>query len=311
MVLKKWILKAAVQKTISLLPLRNQINFWFQKNITRGVRLDAGHLRWKLIHARDHLAFRRKYGEDLPPVCLELGTGWYPIVPIMLFLHGAQKIQTIDLNAHLTKATLQTSCQKIILEKTAGRLEKIFPELQPDRWIHFMKTAERLTGLSLEEALNELHIKATVGDARQLAVPDHTFDFICSNNTFEHIFPEVLADILREFKRVLKPGGVMSHFIDLSDHFAHFDPSINIYNFLRFSEKQWSWIDNDIQPQNRLRWPQYKLLYQELNLSITEESVREGAADLLKQIPVHREWKNFTTEELAISHGYLVSHLDH
>lgn len=300
-------LKAAVQKTISLLPYRNQINLWFQKKITKGVRLEGEHLHWKLTHARDHLAYWKKYSRQPAPECLELGTGWYPIVPIMLYLHGARKIQTIDLNAHLSKETLEISFRTLIAEKEKGALDQQFPGMLTDRWEVFQQLAIDARTLSLPETLAALNIEAIVGDARRLPVADHTFDLICSNNTFEHIFPDVLAGILREFKRVRKPEGVMSHFIDLSDHFAHFDPSINIYNFLRFSEKEWSWIDNDIQPQNRWRWPQYRELYRKLQIPLREESVRKGDIELLREVPVHTEWNRFTPEELAISHGYLVT----
>jgi SAM-dependent methyltransferase len=307
MAIKKWMIKAAVQKTISLLPYRNQINLWFQKNITKGVQLDREHLHWKLTHARDHLTYWQKYSRQSAPNCLELGTGWYPIVPIMLYLHGARKIQTIDLNAHLNQETLEISLRKLIAEKESGRLDLQFPDIQADRWAQLQQLAAHTGTLSLKEALAELKIEAVVGDARQLPVADQFFDLICSNNTFEHIFPDVLAGILQEFKRVLKRDGVMSHFIDLSDHFAHFDPSINIYNFLRFSEKQWSLIDNDIQPQNRWRWPQYQELYRKLQIPLREESVRKGDIQLLREVPVHMEWDRFTAEELAISHGYLVT----
>lgn len=300
-------LKAAVQKTISLFPYRNQINYWFQKHITKGVQLDAEHLHWKLTHARDHINYWQKYSTQSEPLCLELGTGWYPIIPVMLFLHGARKIQTIDLNAHLTLDTLQLSFDQLIVEKEKGALDQQFPGMRKDRWEKFMAVAASARSQSLPAVLAALQIESIVGDARQLPMTDDSIDLICSNNTFEHIFPDVLAGILAAFKRVLKPDGVMSHFIDLSDHFAHFDPSINIYNFLRFSQKQWDLIDNDIQPQNRWRWPQYQALYQVLGISIKEESIRKGDVALLREVPVHEEWSKYSEEELAISHGYLIS----
>lgn len=309
MVIKKWMLKAAVQKGISLLPFRNRINYWFQKYVTKRVELNAEHLHWKLTHARDHLEFWRQYARQPSPYCLELGTGWYPIVPVMLFLHGARKIESIDLNAHLTIKTLSVTLEKLSERYHAGQLTEMFPSILANRWLVVQQLLGNLTDHSLKEALAQLKIEAIVGDARRLPASAHTFDLICSNNTFEHIYPEVLSEILKEFKRVLKPGGLMSHFIDLSDHFAHFDNSITIYNFLRFSEKQWSRIDNIIQPQNRWRWPQYQALYHSLDLPITEASVRPGSISLLRTVPVHPEWKKFTEEELAISHGYLVTQL--
>jgi len=82
---------------------------------------------------------------------------------------------------------------------------------------------------------------------------DNNIQLISSNNTYEHIYPEVLGGIIQRMWALLAPGGIMSHFIDMSDHFAHMDRGIDIYNFLRFSEKQWDLIDNRIQPQNRWR----------------------------------------------------------
>lgn len=300
-------IKAVVQKAISALPYRNRINYWFQKHVTKGVVLDEEHLHWKLTHARDHLAYLQKYGENEAHICLELGTGWYPIVPILLYLHGAAEVHTIDLNAHLTKDTLQTCLETLETFSTRSQWEEWFPGVDPTRWQQLLSVRQHLDQYTLREALEHLRIVPIIGDARHLAAGDDTFDFICSNNTFEHIFPDVLADILREFKRVLKPDGLMSHFIDLSDHFAHFDTSINIYNFLRFSEAQWKRIDNTIQPQNRWRWPQYKALYDNLSIPILEEEVRPGDLSLLRGVPVHQEWKRFSESELAISHGYLVS----
>ena len=144
-------------------------------------------------------------------------------------------------------------------------------------------------------------------DARKLDFPDDYFDVIVSNNTFEHVFEEVLIDILKEFKRVVKPAGLMSRFVDLSDHFAHFDRSITIYNFLQFSRQRWQLIDNTIQPQNRLRWKDYQQIYRNLGIPITEETVRSGDLAALASVSVHPEYHEYTAEELAVSHGYLVS----
>ena len=299
--------KGCHAKNHLLATLSKPNQFLFQKYVTQGVQLSEEHLHWKLTHAKDHLDYLRKYGENKSPTCLELGTGWYPIIPIMLYLHGAKEVQTVDLNAHLTEATLQTSIEKILALKESGALDDLFPDIQDDRWFRFKQMSAQLQDSTLEENLRQLQIKALVTDARSLSIPDGTFDFISSNNTFEHIFPEVLSAILQEFKRVLKPGGTMSHFIDLSDHFAHFDQSITIYNFLRFSSKQWSWIDNVIQPQNRWRWPQYKALYKQLGIPITKENVRSGDVKILRTVSIHSEWESFTEEELAISHGYLVT----
>jgi hypothetical protein len=99
----------------------------------------------------------------------------------------------------------------------------------------------------------------------------------------------------------------MSHFIDMSDHFAHFDSKINIYNFLKFSDQEWKWINNSIQPQNRLRIDDYRKIYQSLNIPISAESYREGRMEELKTIKLNKKLVNRDLRTIAISHCHLIS----
>lgn len=146
-------------------------------------------------------------------------------------------------------------------------------------------------------------------DARNLKhLADNSIDLVHSNNTFEHVYPSILKDILKEFKRIVKKEGLQSHFIDMSDHFAHFDKSINIYNFLQYSNKAWdNVIDNSIQPQNRWRFPQFVALYNSLNIPLTDQEIRPGDIEAVKSLKIHPDFSKFSTEELAISHCYLYS----
>lgn len=305
--MKKWVLKAIVQKSISFLPYKHRINFLFQKYITKGVNLTGPYFEDRLTHYKHHSQFQEKYKQTLRGISiLELGTGWHPVVPIGFFLTGANRIYTVDIS--------QLTDRQKVLDTIA-----FFLQYQKDgRLIHFCRALpERLEKLEaiiddqknydwplLAEALN-LHY--LVVDARNLPLEDHSVDLITSNNTFEHVHAAVLRDILLSFKRVLKPNGLMSHFIDMSDHFAHLDQNISIYNFLRFSERQWQWIDNSIQPQNRWRIPQFRELYKKVEIPITEELNREGDIEALKKVAIHPIFKQMPLEELAVSHSYVVS----
>ncbi|MFH2095364.1 MAG: class I SAM-dependent methyltransferase, partial [Bacteroidota bacterium] len=162
--------------------------------------------------------------------------------------------------------------------------------------------------LSTEDILKRLRIEYLIGDARNLSLQDNGVDLVNSNNTFEHVPPDVLVTILKEFKRVVKKGhGVMSHFIDMSDHFAHFDKSITIYNFLRYSDRKWKRIDNRIQPQNRLRIYDYHNMYQKLGIPVTEESFRKGKPEELKALMPNEKYLTRPLEETAISHCHFIS----
>ncbi len=46
--ISKWVLKAIVQKTISILPRPERANFLFQKYVTKGVHLTDEHFGYKI-----------------------------------------------------------------------------------------------------------------------------------------------------------------------------------------------------------------------------------------------------------------------
>ncbi len=306
--MKKWILKAVVQKTISYLPFSTRINYFFQKYVTKGVYLSDEYFYDRLGHAKDHLAAYAKYGEKkLPSVCLELGTGWYPIVPIGFFLAGVDKTYSVDISFLTSKERIKTTLDKfkIAIDKD---ILKGYINIQAERLQELMKLYDTYDALPLEEILSILKIEYLLQDARKLSLADNSIDLVNSNNTFEHIYPVILQPIVAEFGRVVKKNsGVQSHFIDMSDHFAHFDRSITIYNFLQFSEAQWARIDNSIQPQSRLRIDDYKAMYKAIDLSIDEEFCRPGNLEELKTVKLDKVFADKPIETVAISHCHFIS----
>ncbi|MEL7160106.1 MAG: class I SAM-dependent methyltransferase, partial [Bacteroidota bacterium] len=228
-----------IQKLISFLPFRERINFFFQKYVTKGVHLDDQHFLYKLDAARDHIRFYRAHG-TVPPaeaLVLELGTGWYPIVPTALFLAGFKATVSIDISNWMKLERQLIAITKILDYYDRGLLVDYIPEIQPGRLATLRELVENRNQLTVTKLNQVINLDYRIMDATKLDFADDTFDFICSNNTFEHIYVDVLREILREFKRTVKTTGVMSHFIDLSDHFAHMDGTINIYNFLRYGDK--------------------------------------------------------------------------
>ncbi len=304
--MKKWILKALVQKTLSYLPGGHRVNYWFQKYVTRGVQLDDAHFRQKLEHAVDHVWFYEQHvGSLAGATCLELGSGWYPVVPLTLFLYGAEKVFSFDISSLMQPENIHTC-----LRQFAAHEADIRRELGPgneERWSLVRRLAAETKPSSLTAYCRTLQLELRVQDARHTGLADASINLITSNNTFEHIYRDILRDMLLEFRRVVQPGGLMSHFIDLSDHFAHLDSSISIYHFLRFTEAEWKHIDNSIQPQNRLRWPHYLEIYRALNIPFTEAKVRPGDEALVRTLPLAPPFDQLPAREVAISHGYLLS----
>jgi SAM-dependent methyltransferase len=307
--MKKWILKAVVQKTISYFPYKEKVNFLFQKYVTKGVYLDDQHFKYKLDALRDHIKYYKKHSDTSrqDALVLELGTGWYPIVPTMLYLNDFKKTISIDISNWMNLDRQIIAFQKIIEYYDQGLLANYADDINPEKITVLRNICKNRENYTIDEVNKLISLEYMLMDATSLNFKDETFDLICSNNTFEHVYKEILRGILKEFKRVLKRDGVMSHFIDLSDHFAHLDSTINIYHFLRFSKKKWGLIDNSIQPQNRMRWKDYLKMYAELGIEVKEEDYREGSTDLLIEVDVHEEYSEYSPEELAISHGYVIS----
>ena len=306
--MKKWKQKAVVQKAISYLPFKHGINFLFQKFVTKGVRLSDEYFTDRLTHAFDHISAFEEFSAVSLDSTLELGTGWYPVVPLCLFLHGTGKIVTVDISGLLTAKNLQTTLNKFIEYRKTGKLSLYFKNGLGDemKWRMVEELATNRI-LSLEQMLAKLNINYKVADARHLDQPSHSFSLITSNNTFEHVYENVLREILAEFRRLAARGGVMSHFVDMSDHFAHFDKSITIYNFLQFSREKWDRIDNSIQPQNRLRITDYRKIYSALGIAISKEICRPGSEKELSGVRVDKMFSSISPKDLAVSHCLLIS----
>lgn len=306
--ISRWIIKAVVQKAISYLPWSGRINYLLQKYVTGGVHLTDEHFGLKLQHAVDHFNNLRNYGDKQPGrTILELGTGWYPVVPVFFYLTSSGKVTSIDINRWLTRRTQQLTILKFREWKDRGLLDKLDAPINVERWENLMEVIRQPAGYDLEGFNRLIGLTPLVQDATNLGLPSESVDFICSNNTFEHIPEPILGKILSEFSRIIKPGGVMSHFIDMSDHFAHFDSRITIYNFLKYSKREWKLIDNNIQPQNRLRYRDYIALYEAAGLPVSGEIITLGIEEELSGIRIHPEYAGYTPRELAISHAYIIT----
>lgn len=304
--MKIWKAKAVVQKTISFLPFKHKINYLFQRYVTKGVVLTDYLMEDKLTHCKNHLEQFKKHGGNLSSFkTLEIGTGWYPIVPLGFYLAGASDIYTIDISDLLKTSAIHDTIRKYRQWQAEGKLQHYLPDLKPER---FEKLNSLLSqNLHPHKMLEQLNIFTILGDARHTTFANGQFDLINSNNTFEHIPESILLDILKEFKRVLNDDGLMSHAIDLSDHFAHLDKSITVYNFLQFTESQWSRIDNSIQPQNRLRITDYRRLFARAGFQVLVELSASGSVEKLRTIEPAEQYKEYSEADMAVTHSLMIA----
>jgi hypothetical protein len=305
--MKIWIAKACIQKLISFLPFSQKINYLFQKYITRGVRLTDALFEDKLQHFTNHYKAFRKYSYLSPAEAriLELGTGWFPVIPVAFFLSGFNSIYTVDISSLLRKNNLITTLRKFIDLYKRNQWKTFLYDIDESR----VRLLEKLVtqDADIKSILESLGIHALVTDARNLPFRNAYFDLFISNNTFEHIHEKALHAILKEFKRLAVSKSVMSHFIDMSDHFSHLDKSIDAFNFLKFSDAAWSFIDNSVQPQNRLRIYDYRRIYNNTGINIIEEQNRIGEFKKVKLSNLNKRFKNRASEDIKVTHTHLIS----
>ncbi len=304
-----WLLKAGVQGAISLVPGRHRLNALLQEHVTRSLTLSEDVFATKVAQCSHHLArFREVRGGERPPgAVLELGTGWYPIVPIGLALAGADGVTTLDVSsltdAHRTRRTLELYAVWL----DSGKLASALPGIDSARAERALSAAREPRSASAGDLLARVGVRALVGDGRATGLPDGAIELVVSNNTFEHIPPAVLQAIMAELRRVASRGAVMDHFIDISDHYAHFDRSISEFNYLRYPPGAWRLFNNRLQYQSRLRASDYRRLVADAGFTVVGEEAQRGAAEELARIPLAPQFRQYAQEDLLVLRTWITA----
>src|SRR5256885_2234136 len=94
-----WLIKSGIQRVISWLPASARWNELFQRYVTRSIDLSEKAFEGKLEEA-DRFLQRFRRHQPLAPdsfTAFEIGTGWYPTLPIAFYLCGASEIHTFDI----------------------------------------------------------------------------------------------------------------------------------------------------------------------------------------------------------------------
>ena len=294
----RWYLKAAIQGALSRLPQPQRWNRLLQRYVTRSLQLRDEYFLHKWRQCERHLAtFHSAGGAAEGYTAVELGTGWFPIVPVGLALCGARRVLSIDTRPLLRRAQLIATLEHYRRHLMAGSL--VLPDGQTERAQHCLAALLERPA-SAEHLLRRLGVELLITDARRIDLPSGQIDLFISNNTLEHIPRDVLVEVLREFRRLGRSDAVMTHFIDLADHYASFDPSITVYNFLRFSEQRWRLFNNQLHYQNRLRVSDYRRIHAEAGWQLMAEENTSAPVETLRSVPLAPEFRHYREEDLAV-----------
>lgn len=306
-----WILKAGVQGAISLVPGRDRLNYALQSRVTQSVALNDAGFEEKLERVPRHLAnYAAATGRTEPPQsAFELGTGWYPVVPVALAIAGIERVVSLDIKPLADGARVRRVLECFAEYRDAGKLRELLPSASQER----LDRLDQCLGTELRDPkalLAPLGVKLEIKDARATGRPGESFDLLVSNNTLEHIPADALGQITREFARLAKPGAVTDHFIDMRDHYADFDRSINRLNFLRYSDAAWWPFNNRLQYQNRLRLPEYREALEAAGFTVVDEQRIVGAEGEFDDLKLARRFRRFAREDALVLYVWLTGRRD-
>lgn len=304
-----WLIKSAAQRAISWLPGRHRWNELFQKHVTHSIDLTAQRFEARLEYARRHLdnfLELRPHRADRFRVC-ELGTGWFPVVPISLLLCGAGEVCSYDIAPLLSGSRLRDTFEKFGDYERSGALARFLPRLRPERWKRMREVAATAGQAPPEAVLEQLDIRVRVRDARDTGLPPGTIDLFVSTGVLEYIPVPELKAILAEFKRLGSRDAVQSHYLNLVDQYSYFDPSITPFNFLKFPSRRWKYLNSPLTWLNRLRISDYRQLFAEAGYRVTRENNTSGSAEDLRKIRLAPEFQHYKQEDLLVLISWLTA----
>jgi hypothetical protein len=288
-----WKKKAAAFRVFDALPGGSGLYYLTQRYVTRTIPRDlAKHGGWQFEHAR---TFRRFYTGDLGRARLfEFGAGW-------------------DLHSNLVQWCYGLNDQVVVDISRLARLDlvnRVIAHLRENPPPECLRVPGELLVEPLEHTLLQHYgIRYLApADARHTALESGSVDLICTTSVLEHIPASMLREIMQECRRIAGKRSVMSHVVDYTDHYAHSDSSISLYNFMRFSAREWERYNPAIHYQNRLRHFEYAKLFDEAGFVPLAENVidPDASSDPLSGLPLSEPFCRMSPDELRPRTGHWV-----
>jgi SAM-dependent methyltransferase len=308
-----WKIKAFVQNCIANLPevLSREMYFQMQRHFGR---LKKRVNPWKHFSAHNAKMLQKimQYGNGIKgKIFLEIGSGKAPLLPVALWLCGAQKIITMDLEPYIRNELIKDML--FFCKNQKSEIESIFGELLDKERFNLLLDYNEKNKIYKKDIFELCQIEYVApGDATKINLPENSIHYHVSHTVYEHMPLTVLHDILKEGNRVLEKDGLFINFIDYSDHFSHTDKNISRINFLQYSDKEWKKYDgNQHMNVNRARHDEFVELFKTVGHDFLEiESYSDEEVEkMLKnnKITLDVKFKNKSPEILSITGSWFVT----
>ncbi len=293
-----WRVKGVVQGVLSLAPGGRFVNNFLQTTLGNLRDFDAN-VDAKVVD--DWLVLVENMREvgvgSLNLDYVEVGTGWYPTLPICYRLAGARSCRTFDVTRHLNRKMTSLMLRRLEhhLARIAESSFKPLEDVQADyaRLCHAKTTEELLDAAAIEYLAPH--------DAAASGLPDASVDVVFSNSVLEHVPTNAIRRIMHETRRILRKGGLAIHSVNCGDHYAYFDRGITAANYLTYSQRQWSKWNNALLYQNRLRPSDFIDLAEQSGLRIVllKSKPNPQLLSLLPTLQIAPEFRQYPAEQLA------------
>jgi hypothetical protein len=298
----RWLAKAALQNTISVLPRSVELNAVLQRYGTGSIVMTPERVVSKLARVGGrHVEHHRRFGAGplSSTTVVEIGTGFAPLLPVGLYLAGAAAVHTFDIVRLTNAARTADLLAQVAAAADAGALERECTWVQPKRLAHVRELAES-RALDLDVLLAAMGITYHVGDATRSGLDPGSAGLFVTNNVFEHVPADAIRALLREAHRTGSAAALISHHIDLRDHYAKFDRRLGVYNSLRFSSRQWRYLNSRMEPQNRLRHTDYLRLIDEAGFELLLDESRAGSDAHFAAVRPAAEFRRYAEDDLRV-----------
>ena len=266
-----------VKLVLSSLPV--SYDFWSRINLFRHGQMDSPdyalscfQTHWRSVAS----------GPTLPASIVELGPGDSLATALIAHAHGVRETYLVDAGAFASRAV------DVYL-----RLRERLLQLDPTRQLPQFDSIEEMLRVTGSRYL-------TQGTASLQTIPDASVDLVYSHATLEHVPLTEVEEQLRQTRRILRPGGIVSHQVDLRDHLG------GGLNNLRFSEKFWESprVHRSGFYTNRIRLPTYLDMFRDCGFSVRQLDVRRWDTLPLQRDSLDERFRALSDSDLGVS-GFL------
>ena len=287
----KLLMEAGVYKFFSISPQMEKVYRILGNKIGKRKRLKPGIPTFYYDRIKRYLNLQEKYniiheGDKI----LEVGTGWlhWDSIAIRLFFN--------------VEATLFDLCDNRQLQPLKQKFSELTEQIdneiniEPSKHEHVHDILRNIASAnSFDDLYRLLGFRYVIDNSGKLSnFQDESFSTIYSGGVLEHVHNDIINDYIKDFYRLLKPGGYCIHSITINDHYT--DRTLPDKYYLTFSDKVWKrFFENKVQYINRLQRSEWLNIFQQAGFELIDE---ESSYVSIEKLKINKKYMNYDKKDL-------------